>query len=46
MAAFLGDTFVKADDSAVDLAYVSRAKIILVVYTAGAAQPFPQKLVT
>ena len=39
MAEFLGDNFVKADGSAVDLAYVTRAKIVLVVYTAGDAPP-------
>ena len=32
---FLGDTFVKADGSSVDLAYVTQAKIIIVMYTAG-----------
>ena len=32
---FLGDTFVKADGSSVDLAYVTEAKIIIVMYTAG-----------
>ncbi len=33
--AFLGETFVKADGSSVDLAYVTQAKIIIVMYTAG-----------
>ena len=35
MAAFLGDTFVKADGSSVGLDYVTRGKIVVVVYTAG-----------
>jgi hypothetical protein len=33
--AFLGETFVKAGGSSVDLAYVTQAKIIIVMYTAG-----------
>lgn len=33
--AFLGDTFVKADGSTVDLAFVTRGKIVVVLYTAG-----------
>ena len=35
MANFLGDSFVKADGSSVDLSYVSRGKIVVVLYTAG-----------
>jgi hypothetical protein len=35
MVAFLGDTFVKSDGSTVDLAFVTRGKIVVVLYTAG-----------
>jgi hypothetical protein len=34
MSSFLGDKFVMADGKEVDLAYVSQAKVIMVVYTA------------
>jgi hypothetical protein len=35
MATFLGDSFVKADGSSVSLDYVTRGKIVVVLYTAG-----------
>ena len=46
-ASWLGETFVKADGSEIDLAKVTAGKVIIVVYTASwwpGCQPFKEKL--